>query len=87
MLAEQGAQVAINYVSNAAAAEEVLAMIGGRGMIVQGDQSDETAVNKMTADVTATLGPVDLLVCNAGIGQHFCHMFWSFSIENVEFVP
>jgi 3-oxoacyl-[acyl-carrier protein] reductase len=73
MLAEHGAKVAINYVSNEAAAEEVLAAIDGRGMIVQGDQSSEADVAAMVAKVTSELGDVSLLVNNAGIAEDTAH--------------
>jgi 3-oxoacyl-[acyl-carrier protein] reductase len=73
MLAEHGAKVAINYVSNQAAAEEVLSAIDGRGMIVQGDQSSEADVTAMVAKVTQELGEVSLLVNNAGIAEDTTH--------------
>ena len=73
MLADHGAKVAINYVSNQAAAEEVLSAIDGRGMIVQGDQSSETDVKAMVAKVTQELGEISLLVNNAGIAEDTAH--------------
>ena len=69
MLAEHGAKVAVNYVSNEDAAKEVLELMGGAGCIVQGDQSSPEDVSAMVATVTDTLGPIDLLVNNAGIAS------------------
>jgi 3-oxoacyl-[acyl-carrier protein] reductase len=69
-LAEQGAKVAINYVSRADAAEAVAAAIrasGGAAVAVRADVSARAAVDAMVAAVAAQLGPVDVLVNNAGI--------------------
>jgi 3-oxoacyl-[acyl-carrier protein] reductase len=69
-LAEQGAKVAINYVSRADAAEAVAATIrasGGAAVAVRADVSARAAVDAMVAAVAAQLGPVDVLVNNAGI--------------------
>ena len=73
MLAEHGAKVAVNYVSNEDAAKEVLELMGGAGCIVQGDQSSPDDVSAMVAKVTDTLGPIDLLVNNAGIAEDTPH--------------
>jgi gluconate 5-dehydrogenase len=62
-LAEAGARVAVNGRS-AAAAEEVAGSIGG-AVAAPFDVTDEAAV----AAGVAALGPVDVLVNNAGIGQ------------------
>ncbi len=69
-LAAQGAVVGVNYVSNAAAAEETLAAItaaGGKGFAVGFDVADGDAVQKAIKDVSADHGAVDILVNNAGI--------------------
>lgn len=71
-LAEEGAAVAVNYQGNAAAAEEVRKRIvdaGGRAIAVQADVADAEAVEAMVATTASELGPIDLLVCNAGIGR------------------
>lgn len=70
-LAEAGAAVAVNYVSNADAANATVAEIesaSGRACIVQGDVSVNDDVVRMVAEVEAELGPVDILVANAGTG-------------------
>jgi 3-oxoacyl-[acyl-carrier protein] reductase len=70
-LAEAGAAVAINYRERAAEAERVAEAIrqrGGRVMTVAADVSQSAAVNGMVERITAELGPVDVLVNNAGVG-------------------
>lgn len=71
-LAAAGAAVAVNYRRDAAAAEEVVAAIeegGGRAVAVQASVGDPTEIDRLAAEATRTLGPVDLLVCNAGIAS------------------
>jgi 3-oxoacyl-[acyl-carrier protein] reductase len=70
-LARQGADVAVNYRENAAAAEEVVGEItalGRKGIAVQGSTADGReaceAIAKAALDV---FGKVDILVNNAGI--------------------
>jgi 3-oxoacyl-[acyl-carrier protein] reductase len=60
----------LNYRERAREAAEVVAEIekgGGRAMAVAADVSDGRAVAGMVAAVERTLGPVDLLVNNAGL--------------------
>ena len=69
-LAEAGADVAVNYAGNAAAAEEVAAEIrkmGRRALILQGDVSQTEAAAAMLDAVVAEFGRCDILVYNAGI--------------------
>lgn len=69
-LAEQGADVAINYAGNEGAARSALEEVqaaGGTGMVVRADVSDEGEVREMVESVERELGPVDILVNNAGI--------------------
>jgi 3-oxoacyl-[acyl-carrier protein] reductase len=71
-LARAGASVAINYASNQAAAQDALALVeaeGAKGMVVQADVSAPDAVAAMVGSVEQRLGPVDLLVCSAGIAE------------------
>ena len=70
-LAEAGAAVAVNYLERATEAQIVVEAIrsaGGRAMAVAADVSRSAAVSQMMASVTRELGPVDVLVNNAGIG-------------------
>jgi 3-oxoacyl-[acyl-carrier protein] reductase len=69
-LAESGHQVAVNYASNARAAEETVGVIesgGGRAVAYGADVSQEGQVEELFAKVAAALGPVSILVNNAGI--------------------
>lgn len=69
-LAEAGADVAVIYVGNTAAAEETVRLIeekGRKGLAIQCDVADEAAVTAMVKDVKKELGRIDILVNNAGI--------------------
>lgn len=69
-LAEAGAAVAVNYRERVADARDVVAAIqrdGGKAMDVAADVSDACAVAGMVAAVERELGPVDVLVNNAGL--------------------
>ena len=70
-LADAGAAVAINYLERADAAKEVAERIrkhGSRAIVVGADVSKAAAVKAMVGDVERELGPIDVLVNNAGIG-------------------
>src|SRR5262249_8038118 len=70
-LGEAGAAVAVNYRERAAEAEKVAAAVrehGGRAVAGGADVSRSDDVAKMVERVTADLGPVDVLINNAGIG-------------------
>ncbi len=69
-LATSDHAVAVNYASRADAAKDVVAAIeaaGGTALAVGGDVGDEEAVAAVFATVEAELGPVSVLVNNAGI--------------------
>ena len=68
-LAAMGAALAVNYRSDEAGARETAAAIterGGRAITVQGDVSVEDDVTRMFKEIEAQLGPVTVLVNNAG---------------------
>jgi 3-oxoacyl-[acyl-carrier protein] reductase len=70
-LADAGAAVAVNYLEKAAAATQVAEMVrdrGGKAMAVGADVSQGPAVSGMVAAVERELGPIDVLVNNAGVG-------------------
>src|SRR5436189_2393490 len=70
-LAEAGAVVAVNYREKAAEAEAVAQAVranGGKAVTVRADVSQAGEVARMIAEVARTLGPIDVLVNNAGIG-------------------
>jgi 3-oxoacyl-[acyl-carrier protein] reductase len=69
-LAADGYAVAVNYASSSAKAEAVVSEIvagGGSAIAVQADVSDGDAVAGMFSTVSDELGPVTVLVNNAGI--------------------
>lgn len=69
-LAAQGATVAINYVSNANRAQEVVREIEAyntKVTAVQGDVSNPDDLKKVYQEVMETYGKIDILVNNAGI--------------------
>jgi 3-oxoacyl-[acyl-carrier protein] reductase len=69
-LAAAGATVAVNYHSSAGAARtlvEEIAANGGAAQPFQADVSQAAEVERLFGDVAAALGPVAILVNNAGI--------------------
>ena len=71
-LAESGARVAVNYAADRGAAEETRARImagGGVAEVYLADVGDHAATGAMFDAVERDLGPVDLLVTNAGIAR------------------
>ncbi|MEU2066107.1 SDR family NAD(P)-dependent oxidoreductase [Streptomyces anulatus] len=69
-LAEEGADVALTYVSAADKAQEVVKAIealGRKGLPIQADSADPTAVVRSVEQTAAELGRLDILVNNAGI--------------------
>lgn len=70
--AEAGATVVIaarNEKKSAEAAKEIEAS-GGRAIAVTSDVSDRVQIERMIDTVTSDVGPIDVLVNNAGIGFH-----------------
>ena len=69
-LAREGADVAVHYRSDRAAAEGTAAEIRRverRAVVVQGDTSVRRDVERVVVEAVAALGQIDLLVNNAGI--------------------
>jgi len=70
VFAEEGADVAVNYIASKQAAEEVAAWIRSRGrraIAVGADVARRAEVEAMLDRVWDELGPIDILVNNAGI--------------------
>ncbi|BCL79866.1 beta-ketoacyl-ACP reductase [Ktedonobacteria bacterium brp13] len=68
-LAQAGADIVINYRSNVDAAREAQASIetvGRRCIAVQADVSQEDDVARLFSEATKALGPISILVNNAG---------------------
>jgi 3-oxoacyl-[acyl-carrier protein] reductase len=69
-LAERGAAVAVNYASDKAGAEKVVAEIkanGGKAIAVKASVSDPDTIGPLINQVVKELGPIDVLVNNAGV--------------------
>jgi 3-oxoacyl-[acyl-carrier protein] reductase len=68
-LAKNGASVAVNYVRSETQARSVvseLRCIGARAEAFRADVSIADDVSRLVSEVESTLGPIDILVCNAG---------------------
>jgi len=68
-LGRAGANVAINFLTQEDAANEValeIKNIGCNASIFQGDVSQSLEVDRMVAEISGKLGPIDILVNNAG---------------------
>lgn len=71
-MAEEGANVAVNYLTDPVEAEEVVKQVqalGRRSIAVKADVSSSTEVKDMFAEVVDKFSTVDILVNNAGIGN------------------
>jgi 3-oxoacyl-[acyl-carrier protein] reductase len=71
-LAVEGALVAVHYSRGREAAEKVARQItddGGRAVVLGADLSSPTAPVELVDATEASLGPIDLLISNAGLGQ------------------
>jgi acetoacetyl-CoA reductase/3-oxoacyl-[acyl-carrier protein] reductase len=69
-LAQEGAKVALNYVSSDARAQQVadeIALFGGACMLAKADVADPQEARAMVKRVAERFGRLDILVNNAGI--------------------
>ncbi len=69
-LAEEGADVAVNYVASEAAATQVAEQIhklGRRAMLAQADVADYPDTYRMAQEILKEFGQLDILINNAGI--------------------
>ena len=69
-LASRGAAVAVNYSGSKAGAEKVVADIeaaGGKAIAVQANLADPDAIGPLIDTVVKKLGPISVLVNNAGV--------------------
>ena len=71
-LAEEGAQIIINYAKNSEKAKEVVAAVestGGKALAMQADVSCWQEVEKMVDSIYEKFGRIDILVNNAGVNR------------------
>ncbi len=69
-LASRGAAVAVNYASDKAGAEAIVAKIeagGGKAIAVKANVADPGTISPLIDQVVKELGPIDVLVNNAGV--------------------
>ncbi len=69
-LAEAGANVVVNYLSNDAEALETVEMCKDKGVqaiLVKADVSEFAGAQEIAKQTLAAFGRIDLLVCNAGV--------------------
>jgi 3-oxoacyl-[acyl-carrier protein] reductase len=69
-LASAGAKISVNYQSSRAQAEEVVSVIGaggGTAVALQADVSDPAAAATLVRETESRLGPIGILVNNAGV--------------------
>lgn len=72
-LADKGADVAISYERSAERAAKIVAQIeakGRRGIAIQADSADPSALQRLVEESVQGLGGLDILVNNAGIARH-----------------
>lgn len=71
-LAREGWPVCVNYLEHREAAEDLAASLRAEGraaLAIQADVADREAVEAMVRDASQALGPVELLVNNAGVSH------------------
>ena len=70
LFAREGWAVGVNYCSSRTAAEELVSEIralGGTAAALPGDVSDPVQARQLVEEAERILGPLDVLVCNAGV--------------------
>lgn len=76
LLAKAGARVAVNYRSSGVVAQQLVTQIesdAGTALACQADITSGEEVSNMVTSVEAALGPIDLLVNNAGVFDFLSH--------------
>ena len=90
-LAQRGAKVAVNYFASAEGAKSVVAGIqksGGVADAFAADVRDEGQIERLVADVSRVLGPIDILVVNATGPQPMLkieELSWEICLDQLEF--
>src|SRR5512144_3182907 len=72
-LAEEGADVVVNYRKNREGGEDTgsrIQAMGRRAAVIQADVGTVDGAHKLVADAVAALGGIDILVNNAGIEKN-----------------
>ena len=86
-LAEEGADIVVNYRSQPAKADAVKAQIealGRRAICVGADMGSIPSINELFSETVDKLGKLDILVNNAGVETHAD--FWDVTEKDYDFV-
>jgi glucose 1-dehydrogenase len=86
-LAQEGADIIVNYHSHPETADAVkdqITALGRRAISVGGDLGAVASVNQLIADSIAGLGQIDILVNNAGVEKNAS--FWDVTEKDYDFV-
>jgi len=86
-LAQEGADVVVNYRSHPEEGEAVKKQVeaaGRKSIAIGADLSNIASLNKLIADGVAGLGKIDILVNNAGVEKHAD--FWDVTEKDYDFV-
>jgi glucose 1-dehydrogenase len=86
-LAQEGADVVVNYHSHPEEADAVKAQIealGRRAVAIGADLGSVPSVNQLITDAVAGLGKIDILVNNAGVEKNAS--FWDVTEKDYDFV-
>lgn len=68
LLAQNGANVVINYSSDSSAADEIVKQIGDdRALAVKGDAESISAIEHMVSETLKRFGKIDILIPCAGL--------------------
>lgn len=90
-LAEAGHRVAVNYFANASRAEQLCADLRARQLVAQpfyADVREQADIARLTRDVAAALGPIDIVVLNATGHQPMLSIeqqTWQSYLDQLEF--
>lgn len=77
-MAQAGADVMVNFVSDEGSARETadkIRALGRKALTFKADVADAEAVKSMVDEAVERLGKVDILVCNAGIIRRDSHVY------------
>lgn len=86
-LAQEGADVAVNYKGDAEGARDAVQQVealGRRAVALQANVASVTETYQLIADSVQALGPLDILVNNAGLEKHT--PFWDVTEEDFDAV-
>jgi glucose 1-dehydrogenase len=86
-LAQEGADVIVNYRSHPEEGEAIkkqIEALGRRSVAIAADLGSVPAVNKLISDGIAALGKIDILINNAGVERHA--WFWEVTEKDYDLV-